>query len=190
MCAYNLVHEPWIPCLREDGSAVELGLCDTLVSAHTLREIYDHSPLVTVALHRLLLAILHRVFGPPTFDGWVDLWNRASWEAAPLKRYFAQWEDRFDLFDSVHPFYQVAAMEDAQDHPSAALALELASGNNATLFDHSVDHSPIAMPPSLLNWIREEQALLLQRFSTGKGHLRDGHWRQSLPDTRIEPAPV
>lgn len=61
MAEFNLIDEPWIPCIALDGQSIEYGIRDTLLKAHELREICDDSPLVTVALHRLLLAILYRI---------------------------------------------------------------------------------------------------------------------------------
>ena len=57
--SFNLCDEPWLPCIRLDGRAVELGLYDMLMQAHTLRELLGETPLETAALHRLLLAVLH-----------------------------------------------------------------------------------------------------------------------------------
>src|SRR4051794_16935489 len=100
MPSFNLVDECWIPCIRlADNRRVELGLRDVLVQAPTIREVYDPSPLVTVALHRLLLAILHRNFGPRTLEAWCALWRRGAWDTAVLDEYFACWRHRFDLFD-------------------------------------------------------------------------------------------
>ena len=58
MPRFNLVDEPWIPCLLPNGRADDLSLPDTLVHAHDIKEIFDPSPLVVTALHRQLLAIL------------------------------------------------------------------------------------------------------------------------------------
>ena len=75
--AFNLLDEPWIPCVfLGSGALQELGLRDTLVRAHEIRAIVDPSPLVTVALHRLLLAVLHRVFGPLNAAAWARLWEQ------------------------------------------------------------------------------------------------------------------
>ena len=61
MPEFNLVDQPWIPCLQRDsGKPQELSLRDTLTRAHEIRELPDDSPLVTVSLHRLLLAILQQ----------------------------------------------------------------------------------------------------------------------------------
>ncbi len=83
---FNLVDKPWIPCIRQDGQVVELSLRDTLAQAHTLRELGGESPLVTVALHRLLLAILHRVYGPQGYDAWHDLWTLQHWQMGTARR--------------------------------------------------------------------------------------------------------
>ena len=71
--SFDLISQPWIPCVRRDGTTAEFGLRDVLVQAHALRELGGESPLVTAALHRLLLAILHRVFGPDGYDAWYAL---------------------------------------------------------------------------------------------------------------------
>jgi len=114
--------------------------------APEIREVLDPSPLVTVALHRLLLAILHRNFGPASLTEWQSLWRAGRWDGSTLARYLAEWRPRFDLFDGERPFYQVGEMQDARRSPVARLAMEAASGNNATLFDHSVDSAPEPFP--------------------------------------------
>ena len=175
---FNLITEPWIPCLRQDGSIVTLGLLETLGQAHELREIHDDSPLVTVSVHRLLLAILHHIFGPPDSTAWAQLWanGQGSFDRAKLQDYFQQpsrWS-RFDLFHPEHPFlqspnlaYSIPDPKGKKDKVYAAtiarLATDRASGNNATLFDHSVDAEPVEVSAA-------EAARLLvaaQAFSLG-----------------------
>lgn len=146
--SFNLVDEPWIPCIFLDGSEAQLGLLDTLVRAHEIRELFDSSPLVMTALHRLLLAILHRSLrGPATLNEWKSYWQRACWDEKGISDYFNQWKDRFDLFDQNRPFYQVTRMKETREHPVQILALEAAAGNNPTLFDHSFSMSPSALMP-------------------------------------------
>lgn len=139
---FDLVNEPWIPCLRlTDGRSVELGLLDTLARAHELREIGDPSPLVTVALHRLLLAVLHRTLGGPrSTEEWAALWERGRFDAAAVEGYFRRWPDRFDLFHSERPFYQTAALPEDTAQTASKLTPEVASpGNAVLLFDHTLD---------------------------------------------------
>lgn len=141
----NLTDQAWIPCAMSRGEACELSLADTLIRAHEIREIFDESPLVTVALHRLLLAILHRNFGPGGKKPWFELWKRGRWDENRLSQYFAKWRGRFDLFHPERPFYQVPEMEGAARQPVAILFQEMAAGNNTTLFDHSFETSASAL---------------------------------------------
>jgi len=133
---FDLLQSPWIPCIQNDGTFVELGLRDALVRAHELRELSGESPLVTAALYRLLLAVLHRTLqGPADLQEWANLWNAGQWDAAQLDAYLERWQHRFDLFHPEHPFYQ-APDERVQPKPINRLLHEVASGNNPTLFDH------------------------------------------------------
>ena len=145
MASFNLTEKLWIPSVSLDGRHEALSLRHVFERANELREIVHLSPLVTVGIHRLLLAILHRCFdGPGCLDEWRKMW-REGWETARLNAYLDSWRHRFDLFDSDRPFYQMPYMEDAVAHPITTLMQEAASGNNPTLFDHSIDDSPISV---------------------------------------------
>jgi CRISPR system Cascade subunit CasA len=144
---FDLLESPWIPCIRADGRTVELGLREALGRAHQLRELDGESPLVTAALHRLLLAMLHRVFGPATCDEWGRIWDAGRWDTERIDAYLEQWRDRFDLFHPERPFYQ-APDERAKSKSVSSLVHEVASGNNPTLFDHHVDAEGIVLTPA------------------------------------------
>jgi len=141
--SFDLLSEPWIPCLKLDGSPVELGLRDTLLRSHDLREVAGESPLVTAAIYRLLLAVLHRVYGPADEDAWLRLWEAGRWQPALLDAYLAHWASRFDLFGR-RPFLQ---RPDPRVKPKsvASLVPEVASGHNPTLFDHHVEDRGLAL---------------------------------------------
>ena len=139
------------------------GLLDTLVLAPEIKEIFDPSPLVTMSLHRLFLAILHRTFGPANEKEWQRLWQGGTgmFDKHRLSMYFHEWQDvkhRFELFDETHPFFQCQKMpissKDSKGKPKsyaksvANLAHEFATGNNATLFDHTVEDNPQAISPA------------------------------------------
>jgi len=168
--SFNLVNEPWIPCIMPDGSRKEYGLKDVLLNAPKIREVYDPSPLVTVALHRLLLAILHRNFGPKDDKSWKALWQKGCWDREILEKYFSEWRGRFDLFDSQKPFYQTAKVpfEDYKK-PSSKIIQELASGNNSTLFDHTSDN----IPPEILPAEAARVVVAFQAFALG-GLIKQG----------------
>ena len=136
--SFDLVDEPWIRCLMPDREVRSLGLRDTLENAARIHEITDASPLVTVALHRLLLALLHRVFGPASADEWAKLWRDGEFPQSALEAYFEKWRHRFDLFSPDYPFYQTPTVRGGDTVPIATIVHELASSaNKATLFDHT-----------------------------------------------------
>lgn len=156
MNKFNLTEEPWIPCLMlKNNETKDLSLFEVLSKAHEIKEITDNSPLVVVSLHRLLLAILHRNFGPKNFEEWKTLWKQGSWNAEKLKDYFDnRCKDRFNLFDEERPFYQYpqilkAGGKEADIAPLEILMQEKVAGNNATLFDHSFDESPKGYSPAI-----------------------------------------
>ncbi|MDD4924272.1 MAG: type I-E CRISPR-associated protein Cse1/CasA [Dehalococcoidales bacterium] len=165
MSSYNLIDEKWIPCVMPDGRTETFSLQDVLVRAHEIKEVLDSSPLVTVSLHRLLLAILHRNFGPSNFSRWQELWNKEKWDENTLESYFSIWRHRFYLFDDERPFYQCKEIDDAERHPIVHLALEFSTGNNATLFDHNNDDNAISVPPA----IAAQYVITTQAFAIGFG---------------------
>jgi CRISPR system Cascade subunit CasA len=170
MPAFNLVDQPWLPCVTTDSQSVELSLREALLQAHELRELYDPSPLVTVALHRLLLALLHRTYnGPEGIEEWSAIWNSGRFATDQLDRYLDNWRHRFDLFDDECPFYQVPFIvelaEPKQWSPISRLAQEAAAGNNATLFDHRVDAAPRAISAAEA----ARSAVAMQAFAVGGG---------------------
>jgi len=144
---FNLVEDRWIPCIRRDGRPDELGLRDVLVQAQGLLEVSGESPLVVAALYRLLLAVLHRVFGPKSMGDWATLWEEGRWDGSALEQYLRQWEEWFDLFHPDRPFGQ-AAHSGAKAKSVNSLVHHVASGNAATLFDHHTDDRSVALSPA------------------------------------------
>lgn len=168
---YNLVESPFIPC--SIGERVEmLGLRDTLLRAHEIRELRDPSPLVTLALHRLLLAIIYRVAGSPrgTSD-WQERWEKERFDSASFEAYFDKWRHRFDLFDSKWPFYQDTAYTAKDPGGANQVVRELSRGNNATLFDHTHEDPSPVLPAGLM-----ARALIAeQAFAIGGGKSELGY---------------
>lgn len=148
--SFSLISEGWIPCVTSSGEGVELGLLEALRRAPELREIADPSPPVTAALHRLLLAILHRNFGPQNSREWRRMWEAGCWDVDVLEAYFEQWRERFDLFHPERPFYQAAGMlkEGNWLKPASKLATELAAGHNPTLFAHTYEEEGYVLTPA------------------------------------------
>lgn len=142
--SFNLVDAPWIEVVRQDGTPQEVGLRQALVEAHQFRQVFDGSPLVTAGTLRLLLAVLHRVFGPKERADWQALWKPGCFDANALDAYFDLWRDRFDLFHAQHPFFQVA---NEPDRP-ASIGVLLYELFSATLFEHSTYDAGITLSPA------------------------------------------
>ncbi len=135
---FPLTTEDWIPCRTRDGREVELGFRDLFAQAHDLDRVQDRSPLVTLALHRLLLAILHRVYGPPDLDSWKRLHARGRFEMEPMLSYLEAQRERLDLLHPVRPFYQVRGLAERYEPDGIGRLLPDRSnyGVAVNLFEH------------------------------------------------------
>lgn len=173
--SFNLVDEPWIPCLRLDGTPVDLSLRDTLAQAHELQMVAAESPQTTAALMRLLLAILHRVFGPPDEGAWAELWTAQRFDAVALDAYFQKWRHRFDLFDAERPFYQT---DDRRVQAKSAVSLKYGIGFlHDQHFDHDGEESGFELTPA------EAARALVTLHAFGLGGLA------GIPDDKHTDAP-
>ena len=160
---YDLTAEPWIPCLLTDGNMRDMSLAEVLAEAPSIREVLDPSPLVTASLHRLLLAIVHRIYGPRDDEVWEEMWLSGRFEEDKIGAYFREWRHRFDLFDGDRPFYQTPGMPETMLRSVNVLSLELAARDDKTLFDHSEDETATPISASLA----ARQLLACQAFSLG-----------------------
>lgn len=181
MSDFNLIHEPWIPCIDRQGRGVEYGIRDTLLKAHELREIFDNSPLVTVTLHRLLLAILYRTYeGPHDFQAWMDLYRNDGFDENRVAKYLGKHENRFNLVDDNYPFFQMAKLEMKTPVSVSRLATECASGNNATLFDHTFDEDEVVWPAAqAARWLAGCQSFALGFGKSGEATINGK--KETLP---------
>lgn len=136
MLTFDLIEEPWIPVVRADGTAAELGLRETLACAHEIDAVRDPLPTVEFGLHRLLVAVVLDVFRPQGMDALGGLIQAGRFNSAELDAYFAQWRDRFDLFSTSHPFLQTPGMKAEAAKPLAGLLHPMPSGTNAAHFHH------------------------------------------------------
>jgi CRISPR system Cascade subunit CasA len=172
--SFDLRTSPWVPCVDLEGRPVELGLRDALVRAHEMRELFGDAPPVTAAMYRLLLAILHRVFGPADEEEWAALWDARQWDAGRVEAYLAEWGHRFDLFDQERPFFQ-APDERVRIKSVASLIHDVASGNNATLFDHHTDErGPVLRPAEAARMVVTAQSFGLGGLSGLQQKFTDG----------------
>lgn len=166
--SFDLLTQPWLPCLPLDSdSPTSLSLLDALTDAHRYRELVADSPLMSVALHRLLLAVLHRAYmGPRNVEEWRAIRDAGHFDAERLLVYLMdlRWRAHFDLFDTRRPFYQVPRMEDTEPVSVAKLSLERASGNNITLFDHTMADTAAFTPAEAARYL-----VAFQPYAVGGG---------------------
>lgn len=177
--SFNLIDEPWIPCIDLRGNSIELGIRDTLAYAHELKEVYNESPLVTISIYRLLLAVLHRVFALSSTDEWLAYWGQGMWDTIPLDDYLNAWYERFDLFhpDSAYRLYQ--AEPDETYKPRSVIHLVHSQGNNTTLFSHDTNEMALGYTPA-----EAARALLASQTCYLGGLLRPGKSSPSSPCAR------
>lgn len=164
--SFNLLEEPWIPVVDSAGRYLRIGIRDALLRALEWRRIEHPSPLAEVALHRVLLAVLHRALGhehPTEADEAADLWAREQFPREPIEGYLDRLRHRFDLYHPEAPFYQIADLPDENPLPWTKLLPERASGHNPTLFDHSLDEHPEPAEP----WEAATALLVHQMFVPG-----------------------
>jgi CRISPR system Cascade subunit CasA len=145
---FNLITQPWIP-VRQGNSMRLVSLEHALLEARRFERVEDPSPLVTVALHRLLLAILHRALEGPGDAYEAAEWFENGFDAGKVRAYLDRYRDRFDLFHPERPFYQVPDFTLERSSRSwTVLAPELNSDNNKVLFDHTVTSRPRPLHPA------------------------------------------
>lgn len=167
---FNLLEEPWIP-VRRGEQVEEVGLATALLQAPELSGIETPSPLVEAALHRLLLAVLHRAInGPRDLNASLDLLVNGSFPKSDLESYFHKHYDRFFLFHPTAPFWQIADLpESPPPLPWNRLLPEIASGHNPTLFDHTVEDEARLAP---LSYGAAARALVVHQTFAPGGLLR------------------
>lgn len=107
---FSLLEEDWIPVVRE-GERVSISLREALLNAGGYGRIDAGHPLKTVALYRLLLALLHRALaGPQSVAQAAGWWTTGEFPPGPLEAYLERHAGRFFLFGP-EPFMQVAGLD-------------------------------------------------------------------------------
>lgn len=109
---HNLIDLPWLLVLDADGVERSLGLGQVFDDAPRIARVIGELPTQVFAIHRLLLAILHRaVGGPNSLDEWAA-W-RDDWPGfcAEVQDYLEHFRDRFFLVHPGAPFFQVAGLQ-------------------------------------------------------------------------------
>ena len=141
---YNLLDEPWLPVTwNSDASPSKIGLREVLHRAHEITELATDNPLETVALNRMLAALVASVFDElPDEQEWFECWAKGQFSTERCDEYFAEYTDRFNLLSAERPFYGHPVTDTENQSPLTRLQHAAASGNNAALFSHTSDEQP------------------------------------------------
>lgn len=127
--AFNLLRENWILVRKPDGKVKEISLINLFRDAPDYHGLAGELPTQDIAILRLLLAILHAVFGRCDLQGnhrqlsspgealerWKSLWDNGAFPMEIIEDYLTHFEERFWLFHPEYPFYQVAPKETITD---------------------------------------------------------------------------
>lgn len=141
---FNLLDEPWILVMDQDGKVQQKGLLDVLKNAHLYRRLAGELPTQDFAVLRLLLAVMQTVVYRYDADGneapvedskealarWTRIWNAGKLPTAIIAHYLDAWRERFWLFHPDRPFYQVEEAAIGTEGGAAKLNGEISESNN------------------------------------------------------------
>lgn len=147
--SFNLMDRAWIPAtLTNGGGHRDLSIREAFEMADDIAAVDGDIPLQRFALTRLLLAVMYGAFNRRFRDGKggerrldASLWHHLLEQGAQggfarkiLDGYCTRFHDRFDLFDPVNPFYQVAGLHTAKNDVSGLEKLILDAPNGEPFF--------------------------------------------------------
>lgn len=174
--SFNILSAAWIPCTSIDGKHKMMSLADTVTNAHEIQSIQAEIPVGTASLYLFLIAFVNAIFKLQDDDAWENIWIQGAFSKEIVMAYAEKWVNRFDLFDTSHPFYQdpkfgkrkqdLARLKQGKSiepRGLSGLLMHVASGSNPTLFDHSMDDQPRAYSPSEA----AQLLIMLQAYSLG-----------------------
>ena len=155
---YNLLDEPWIPVRLIDGTITDVGLLELLRRTTDIADLACELPTQSIAIQRLILAIMYRVATPRDTRDWVRQWD----EGAPTEQmieYLERWRDRFYLFGGRFPFMQVADLRTAKDAVSGLEKLIADVPNGEQFFTTRHGRALACIPASeAARWLVHAQA--------------------------------
>ena len=140
---FHLCKEPWICVMGKDYQIKKVTLVEAILHAEQYRDLAGETETQNIAVLRFMLDVLHTVFFRCTAEGklekidsakeafkrWKAIWDRGSFPEKPVQDYFSKWENRFWLFDSQYPFYQVPEIQ-GTENPVKKMNGEVVESNN------------------------------------------------------------
>ncbi len=141
---FNLWREPWITVERPSAELDILSLHDVLLQANEIHTLYEPSPLIVAAIHRLLVAILQDIYQPQRSPDLVAIWRNEAFHFHKITDFGDRYADRFDLFSEDAPFLQTADLglkpaKSDKAKPGGYLIQEQTVGTAVTHYNHIYD---------------------------------------------------
>ncbi len=166
---FSLVDQPWLLVRRADGCLAELSLLEVFRQAHLLTALAGELPTQVFALTRLLLAVLHQgVAGPRDDDHWAQLWTAEALPIDEIGVYLERYRDRFDLYDPVAPFFQVAGLRTAKGEVSELTKLIADVPNGNPFFTMRAGRGTASLTSAeAARWVVHAQAFDLSGIKSG-----------------------
>lgn len=128
--SFDLLERPWVLVSDDSGSVHQLSSLDVFRRAPEMSLIAGEIPTQAAAVLRLHLAIAHRALAPQrprplesAMEEWATWWQAGTVPLERIEAYLRAHQDRFDLFDPVAPFMQVADLHTATGSTSGLVKL-------------------------------------------------------------------
>ena len=139
--SFNLWTEPWITAETSAGAMETTGIEALLLDAGRYRALYDLSPLIMAAVHRLLVAVLQDALQPQRKGDLLALWQADAFAPGTIREFGRQFVQRFDLFSVDVPFLQSADIprdpaKKGQGKSVGYLLEDLTAGTGVTHYNH------------------------------------------------------
>ena len=141
---FNLLYEPWVVVITNQGVEREVSLIEAFEHAHEYRSLAGELPTQDFAILRLLLAILYATFMRADINGkqdkvessdkalsrWKQIWDMKRFPIEAIKARLIPYEDCFYLFHPKRPFYQVAGLSRGTEYSASKLIGDLSESSN------------------------------------------------------------
>ena len=147
---FSLWSDPWIDVINADGGCERVSIETCFKQALRLRAIAAPSPLSSIGIQRLLIAIAQDMVRPSSLDDVARLVSARQFDVRLLDAFAAAHAHRFDLFSDDAPFLQRPGPCDeirkADRKKVAALFVEVPSGTRRAWWKHHFEDAYVVCP--------------------------------------------